>query len=193
LRILIHELANGRADVDTVAVYVDEELLALARESETLCDLELVAATKATASYTLGATQPRLLTAFYDDRELSRAPIATLELSKNWRDRQGFPVCFTQEDESEGTYVLFPKPDRPSKDFIFLWGEPLGRDFPGYSLGILFSVMPNEDYSILDWVGFIIAWRVLAREFGRVSDHQDVEFSDACKLYAKLLSQMSGL
>jgi hypothetical protein len=184
---LIQDLALDRADADTIAAYLDDVLKMLANNSDALCDLELVPVVEGTKTYVLADHQVRLMSAFYDDRELMRTPLQILESVKGWRTKTGSPRCFVQEGESEGSYTLHPTPERNSKDFIYIWGEPLGKDFPAYSMAVLFTRMPDNTWDIPEWLGFILAWSVLALEFSRVSDHQDPEFAEGCSLFAKEL------
>ena len=184
---LVTALSNGDADAITVEQYYAHLLDDLARYPW-FVNASLVTLTKGTAEYTLPDNHVKLLAVFYDDLMLDLVNERALEAqSEVWRDQIGLPIAYTVDDEDAKTYRLYPVPDRPSNDFIFMWGSPLGLDYPPYSVLLLHTEIHND---LPDWMDLPVAFEVLAREYGHESNHRDDEFSDFCAQFAQVLWSM---
>ena len=184
---LVSALANGDADMITVEQYYGHLLDDLARYPW-FVNASLVPLTAGTGEYTLEDSHVKLLGVFYDDVVLDLVNKRTLEsLSSVWRDHVGRPTAYTVDDEDAKTYRLYPVPDRPSNNFIFMWGSPLGMDYPAYSVLLLHTEIRTE---LPDWMDLPVAFEVLAREYGHESNHRDDELSDFCAQFAQVLWSM---
>jgi hypothetical protein len=127
---------------------------------------------------------------FYDDRVMYRENFHALEVvNVNWRDERGTPAAYVREAESQHSWLLYPKPDRPSKDFVFMFGAPLGLDYPTYAVAV---VLAEFRETLPPWLAMPVAFRICEFEFARESDHKDTKFSEACKALADMLFKMVG-
>ena len=98
---------------------------------------------------------------FWDGTWLYKESLDWLETEdKDWRDVEGTPHSYTQENESDDTFTLFPKPD---------------------SAGTVTFLYTQRRVDLPAWLEFPMAFDVLAREFGRDSDHRDADLSAAFK------------
>ncbi len=123
---------------------------------------------------------------FYDSSVIPQSTINSLNaLNQEWRDLVGRPVAHIVEEETTKLFRLYPKPDISSKDFIFLFGEPLGRDFPEYSVGIVHTEIRDNNP---DWLDYIIGLKVIAKEHQKNSDIVDPQFASLCDQLADLLA-----
>ncbi len=144
--------------------------------------------TAGTGAVTLPDSGIELLYAVYDDRILAKTTRRQLEmLSSHWRDHRGTPVAYNEELENDQTLRLYPVPEIGSKAFSFVFGEPLGRDFPEYSV----TLVHTENEELPEWMDLPMALEILAREFSRESDHRDLEAAEACRQLATLTMFMA--
>jgi len=105
-------------------------------------------------------------------------------LKQEWRDEVGRPTAHVVEEETTKQFRLYPEPDIDSKDFIFLFGEPLGRDFPEYSVGIVHTEIRDDNPA---WMDYILGLKVLAKEHQKDSDIVDPIFAKSCDDLANTL------
>lgn len=133
-----------------------------------------------------------VLQVFYDARCLDRASLQEMQsLSPTWRDVKGASPCtYVTEHEDERTFRIWPMPAMPSQAFSFVTGSPLGLDLPSYAVMTLHTSHPQDGPVILE---LLIAHRMLAREFARESQHQDVEYAKRCEQIAQILLNMLKL
>jgi len=116
---------------------------------------------------------------FYDDVQLSPTRLQSLEaVDADWRSVIGRPNSYIREDQNAHEFRVYPVPDESSVDFSFLFGSPLGHDFPARSLGI---VQGEHRDDLPAWLDVPLALQILAREYARESDHRDPAFAKACK------------
>jgi hypothetical protein len=139
----------------------------------------------------LTSTQPLPVTAGTSEYAVAVDTIATLEVHSNqgvlhrihnsglgaifgstWRTQVGSPVAYTQDNINEDTIQLIPIPD--ASDVLTIIRSETRVDVP-------------------TWLELPIAFEILAREFLRESDHQDIEFSTTCQLFATLIFSLVGI
>lgn len=184
---LVDTLSRARADRDICSTYYDDIVYEMALQG-TLTAASLVATTADNASYDLPATAVTVLAAVYDTFQLPHTSLKELEaINPTWRSEVGDPIAFVTEDEPVRTVRLYPIPDRTSKDFIFMFGSPLGLDFPEYSLALLHT---ETRTNLATYFDLPVALEILAREFNRESDHKDSEFAEVCRSLAQSTMQM---
>jgi hypothetical protein len=182
-------LSTNQADATAIDKYYDEVVADLGR-TEWLVTASLVTATAGTNEYTPPATAIDLLHLFYDDRLLYESKLRAIEsVNTHWRDERGPPKSYIIEDETNKQFRLYPSPVVSSKDFIFMFGSPLGLDFPEYAI----CIVHTEQREVLPkWLEMPVAFAILSREFARESDHKDAQFADSCKALAEMLMKMVG-
>jgi hypothetical protein len=177
-------LCANQADILTLIGYYSDAMADLAR-SFMFVETRLLPLVPGQASVEPPAPTVWVHAVCYDDRDLAETPLLDLEvLSPQWRDKRGTPFAYTQEDETTATFRMIPVPTVPSKAFSFIHGEPLGIDFPAYVAAVFLSEA-RED--VPRWLDLPIAFGLLAREFGRDSDHMDLAFAGACRQFGQLL------
>jgi len=192
---LVQTLSNGDADETAVGQFYDRLTTDLAR-SPWFVSASVKAVSRDTPLFTLNSdpgvspVEVKILGVFYDDRLLDRVSHRTLEsLSPSWRDHRHAPIAYTVEDEAAKVYRLYPKPDRASGVSLFIYGSPLGLDFPPYAVLLLHTeVRPTMP----DWFDLPAAWTLLAREYGHESNHRDDAFADFAQQFSDLLWSMLG-
>lgn len=139
--------------------------------------VSLVTTTRATATYELGPG--RIYGLFYDDVMLSSMTLQGMEaVNRDWRLAIGQPRAYITQDEDVNTVRLYKQPDENAKDFIFLFGSPLGHDFPNRALGV---VMSERRDNLPAWLDVPLALGILGREYARESNHRDAAFAAACR------------
>lgn len=149
---------------------------------------EIVVAKKSSfpSQYTIPDDVVKILEMFYDSSVIPQSTINSLNaLNQEWRDLVGRPVAHIVEEETTKQFRLYPSPDINSKDFIFLFGEPLGRDFPEYSVGIVHTEIRDNNP---DWLDYIIGLKVVAKEHQKNSDIVDPQFASLCDQLSDLLA-----
>jgi len=156
---------------------------------EVITTAELVEVDADESTYTIPVQAVMLLGAFYNDRFLNEASIQELEsfFGLGWRNKKGAPVAFTREQESKRDFRLFPAPTEPNNDFSFVHGLPLGIDYPLNSI-VVIATETRDD--LPQWLELPIVFEILAREYARESDHQDMAFAAICKGAAQMFFEM---
>lgn len=181
---LVETFALGDADRITTELYYDHFIQELGR-APWMVAASLVSITPGTGQYTLADDQIKLLGVFYDDRWLDRTDKIALEsFNPGWRDERGRPVAYMVDDEPSKTYRLYPVPTQASGNFIFLYGSPLGLDYPPYAVLVLHTQALSN---LLDIMEMPVLWDVLAREYGHESNHRDDQFADFCQQFSSVL------
>lgn len=182
-------LANSQDDTTMTSDYYDRMVQKLAR-FPWLTQASLIATTAGTSQYTLTSTQGKLLAVFYDDRLLDRISLRAIEaVNPEWRDERGDVEAYIVEDEAAKTFRLYRNPTVTSKNFIFLFGAPLSMDFPTYACAIIHTEI-RETLPV--WLELPVAWAILGMEYGRESNHQDMQMAEACEQMSALLLSMVG-
>lgn len=184
---LAQTFALGDGDPLTLEQYYDH-LMDDAGRAPWFVAASLVTMVAGTSTYALADDQLKILGMFYDDRWLDRMDHRALEsFNPTWRDEKGLPVAYSIEDEATKTFRLYPTPDRPSGNFIFVYGSPLGLDYPPYAVLLLHTQLTPDALDIME---LPLVWDVLAREFGHESNHRDDDFSDFAQQLADVLWRM---
>lgn len=184
---LAQTFALGDGDPLTLEQYYDH-LMDDAGRAPWFVTASLVTMIAGTSTYALADDQIKILGMFYDDRWLDRMDHRALEsFNPTWRDEKGLPVAYSIEDEATKTFRLYPTPDRPSGNFIFVYGSPLGLDYPPYAVLLLHTQLTPDALDIME---LPLVWDVLAREFGHESNHRDDDFSDFAQQLADVLWRM---
>jgi len=184
---LVSDLSNGLADATLSERYYREVVFDLGKQGW-LTQISIVPVTSGTGTYSFPASAIELLGLFYDDNQLDPLCLRELEwIRYDWRVIHGSPEGYVRENENDKTFRLYPIPDASSKDFIFLFGSPLGLDYPEYSLAIVHTETRDD---LPSWLELPVAFRVLELEFGRESAHRDPTFSKTCGELSKLLFVM---
>ena len=174
---LVQDLATNQADATAIdRFYVD--VIKDLGQREWLVQASLVAVTAGTAEYEPPTGTVHILQVYYDNRALAYTDLLQIEaLNPQWRDDRGTPVAFVVETKDGKKFDLFPKPTVNSKDFVFVFGEPLGLDFSEYAVMVVHTET-REDLPL--WLEMPVAFEILKREFSHESDHQDLEFAKVC-------------
>lgn len=186
---LCQELCTNQADATAIIKYYDEIVADLGR-GEWLIVAEILSTTADTFEYDPPSNIADLKAVLYDDRWLYKENLRALEaVNPHWRDERGTPRAYVLEDESNHKFRLYPKPDRNSKDFVPIFGSPLGLDFPEYSVVVLMTELRTD---LPPWLEMPVAWEILAREFARESDHMDLSFAKIAKQISQKMLEMVG-
>lgn len=181
---LIRDLSLQLVSDETIERFYDDAIRELGR-FEILTKASLIAATSGTATYSLPEEAVQALAYFWDTRALDVARHPEVECRNiDWRGESGAPLAVVLEDETEDSFRLYPNPNVTSDDFIFLLGAPFGVDFPANSIGVIHTEYRE---TIPDYLDLPIVFSVLAREFGRDSNHRDELASSAYREMAAFL------
>lgn len=185
---LCQSLSTNQADAIAIEKYYDDVVTDLGRD-EWLVAASLVATVAGTNQYTPPSNTVELLHVFYDNRVLYKETHRALEgINPQWRDERGtVPTSYVIEDETNEQFRVHPTPTVSSKDFSFVLGEPMGRDFPEYAVCAIHTETRDDLPAFLEMP---VALLVLHREFSRESDHKDLKFADTCKVIADMLLRM---
>ena len=187
--VLVDDFSLGQADPNAASRFYDEIVRDFGR-APYLVNASLVALAAGATGFTLPASAVAILAAFYDDDELVPAMQQELALvNPQWRDERSAPSVYTAENETSREYVLYPRPGAATKDFIFLFGAPMGVDFPEYAIGVVHTET-RED--VLPWMELPLALFILTREYLRESPHRDPMFAEACQRLGNLMWRLAG-
>lgn len=182
---LVNDISLNQADTTIIEGYYTDAVFELARLGF-FATLTLVEVTKDTGVYPFPTDATRVLDAFWDDDVLSRETVNSLQAeSVVWRDARGRPRAYTEESENARNLRLFPVPNVSSKNFSFLFGAPMGMDFPEYSLGLLIN---ETRLDVQDYLDLTLAFMILSKEYLRESDHTDFRMAGLCKQMAEFLT-----
>jgi len=182
---LVDVLSGGLADQTIAEGYYYEVVRNLAAATEQLVASEFLPHAAQQAVFDLPADAVRMLAAFYDGRQLSPTSQGAVEsVSPDWRDRVGTPQSVIEDTEADSKIRVTPKPLTASAPPSFVYGEPLGRDYPDGTLHVLYTNTPQDIPAILEMP---VALLVCAREFARESPHSSVEFSKVLSEFGTVL------
>lgn len=184
---LVTNFSNSQADPTLADDYYDNVMTDLAQQPW-LIGGHLIAVGANTGEFTLTATEGKLLGVFYDNWLLDRTTERALEQhNPNWRDAFGTPVAYLTENEPAKTFRIYPIPTLASQPLSFVFGEPLGRDYPLYTLA---AFVTEIRANVPAWMEMAVAWQVLAREYGHESNHRDDDFAMVSQQIADVLFSM---
>ena len=181
---IVNFLSLSGNDANSTDQYYDDTIKDFS-QMKPFTNITLVSLTAETSQYTLPDDVVNVEEMFYDSTIIQRTDTKTLNtLNHEWRDQTGPPVAYITEEETSKQFRLYPNPDTTSKDFIFLFGEPFGRDFPEYSVGIAHTEIRDDNP---DWMDFLLALKVTSKEHQRDSDIMDPNFAKLTNELADLL------
>ena len=190
---LVQDIARDQAEDDTISKYYDEAIVELGKmPNPVLVERALFTVTSGTATYTYPTAAIELLHMFRDTDPIYKASRLELEQrSKTWREASGTPVVYNTDNETSGTFRLYPKPDTTSTALGIGATEPFGDDFPANMGAVIYS--DSRETGISDMIGLYVAFRVLYKEFHRPSNHQDIEWAMLHKAIANVFFHMGVL
>jgi hypothetical protein len=197
---LIVDIALVTVDMPKISRYVDDVMDELALSPyPPVVEAELVTLTSGTAEYAYPTKAKRVIAGLYCDdaspqegRPLAISRMPSLEAyNVGWSSESGDPEAMTFGSQDARNYRLYPTPATDTGAMSFDTGLPFGEDMPDDSLTLVFSMWDEND--IPDWVAYVIAFRVLAKEFTRPSDHQDIPFAALCVKVANVFFTIAGL
>jgi hypothetical protein len=173
-------LATAQSDATAVSSYYDRIVQEHGLQRESLTDAAFVAVTAGTLTYTLPTAALRGLAYAYDDTQLvgedKRGIEGTDEL---WRVRQGEPRTVLFEDEKRRQFDLVPVPRRSGATIGV--ATPFSGAFPVDNVTVIYT---DNATDVQPWEELAQACEILAREFGRDSDHADAQSSTAWRQLA---------
>ena len=181
----VDSMSLDQNDASSTDTFYDDVIKDLS-QTDLFTNVRLIATTKGTAQYTIPDDVVKILEMFYDSSVVPQSIVNSLNaLNQEWRDLVGRPMAHVVEEETTKLFRLYPEPDINSKDFIFLFGEPLGRDFPEYAVGVIHTEIRDNNP---DWLDYIIGLKVTAKEHQKNSDIVDPQFAQLCDQLADLLA-----
>jgi hypothetical protein len=162
------DTAGDRVDTTTRDRYYSDVADALAQVLAVNATLVIVAND---STVVLPSDAVALIGVFWDGVWLYEEDLASLETEdKDWRDVEGTPHSYTQENENDDTFTLFPKPD---------------------TQGTITFLYTQRRLNLPAWLEFPMAFDILAREFNRDSDHRDTVQAGAFKQLGQYCYGMS--
>ena len=181
---LVADLSNSRADATVCGDYYDQLVDEMGRSKlESLVNAELAAVVAADGSYSFPTNAIALLAVIFDDKQLMQASEMDVETSDDlWRETQGTPICFVIEDEDARVIQLYPTPARAG-DTIG-GSTPFVLPHPAGNLTYIYTERRSTEHA---YETLWMALEILAREFARDSNHQDLKFSAAARAFANVL------
>lgn len=183
---LVEHLNHGLQS-STRAPQEFEEVVELLARSGIWVEAEIVPLAAGTSVYALPTNLLVLLQAFYDDRQLDLARISDFASVSAWREHQGTPLAYVQEDETDRTFRIYPKPILASHGFIPLYGAPLGLDYPEGSVVVLATARRT---TLQPWLYMYVALQVSALEFTREGAQRDEAYAKACMTVASVVADL---
>ena len=180
---LAQMLAGDLGEEPVMNRFYDEGILTLSDLDVTM-ETHIINVTAGVASYPYPTNTMRVITAFFNSRELIRTTLNALERdNRTWSAVTGTPVTWFEINEPERSLRLYPTPDATTAGWWPAIGEPLGLDYPTDALVVLTA----EDEVAPPWLDLPLALSVLAEEFRRESDHRDVVLANIAARLAKTL------
>lgn len=164
---LCTHLSNGEADTTEMArLYVD-----VLDELATIPVLvNYVTVTPSSGAVTFPTTSLTLLLAFYNSNQLGELSIREADwLLPNWRAATGTPYNYVMESYGRLGFQLVPTPT------------------DGHNAQLLTTYYTD---TLPTWLQMPVALLVLAREYERESDHQNLELATACRQLGNYLVQL---
>ena len=181
----VDTMSLDQNDASSTDTFYDDVIKDLS-QTDLFTNVRLLEITQGTTQYTIPDDVVKILEMFYDSSVIPQSTVNSLNaLNQEWRDLVGRPVAHIVEEETTKLFRLYPGPDVDSKDFSFLLGEPLGRDFPEYSVGIVSTEIRDNNP---DWLDYIIGLKVIAKEHQKNSDIVDPQFASLCDQLSDLLA-----
>ena len=164
-------------DQDEISQFYDELVREIAFK-ETLTDIERVDIEAGTAVYPFADKRPKTMRALElhigAGGRIDPIDITSIQsvFGADWRNLQGNPLAYVQEEEDESTFRLVPRPTQDDEVVV---------------------IRTSTRETVPIWIELPLAFEILAREFQRESDHQDIAFAQRSRQMALLLFQLVGV
>lgn len=173
---LVSTLSTGTADATTISDYYDDFIQELGRPAFagvlSLTGATFVQAVDGTIVYTLPAAAVRPLIICHDRTQLGEDTQETAAaLDEAWRSSRYKPLSFILSDESHRTFAVAPVPDATGADPTGL--TPFDSTAPPANNFTIIHTDTGPDVHYDEELP--VALILLAREWGRDSDHCDRE------------------
>jgi len=185
------ENSNYVSDEDRLGEYFDEVMNEMCMSLlSPFMGAAIVRTESGTAEYDWPTDCQRLVALFQDDVQMSKTSVKELEAyAQDWRSDSGTPWAWMLDRETARKLLVYPKPDATGDAVStpYQWGS----SWPEDDLSIVFSEYRDKD--IPDWAVLYFSFSMLAREYRRVSDHQDLGFADLCDSLAIMTGSMVGI
>lgn len=161
---LVTNLSNGEADL-TECGRIYDDVMANLGTMPVLVSYSSGQQTNGLAP--LPANAVALLLAFYNNEQLGELSIREADwLFPNWREATGTPFNFVRESIISQAIQLVPTPN--------------DANAPSFLASYTTDTLPV-------YLQMPVALLVLADEYGRESDHQNIEIANACRELGQLL------
>lgn len=193
---IIDTLGTVALDGTATDTYQDEVFAMLARLGLpgilVQVDVAFLAATAATAEYTLPTGHRTPLILGYDELQMQGVRHDEAQyFNPAWRDQLGYPIAYTFDPVNRDRFQVVPVPQ--------VTGATIGASTPvtftTFPAGnfLVISAISDTTYSGTTYVDtfLAVAFEVLAREFARDSDHHDPDASAIAAQMANLFWRMS--
>lgn len=140
-----------------------------------LTQATLISLTAKSEEFNLPPQVLDVLAVIWDQRELGKLRLREVEaLNPSWRNQVGTPNSYIDQAETAKVLALYPAPFMPSGPNTAVHGEPLGQDYPLYSV-VLLNTETRQD--VMPYLELPLALLILEREFIRESNHRDEDFA----------------
>lgn len=180
---LVSSLAVAQSNATTVDNYYDRIVQEHALSRGTLTNAAFVAVVAGTFDYSFPTAALRGLTFIYDDIQLYREDKRGAEqIDDLWRVRRGEPRSVLFEDQQGRSFSLVPVPSRSGATIGA--STPFTGAFPIDNATVIYA---DEAVDVHAWEELAQACEILAREFGRDSDHTDAQSETAWRQLADFL------
>ena len=152
---------------------------------------DVLAVTAGTSLFALATGFVKLLAVFYDDEWLPLASIAEIEAvtGKDYRERRGRPRCYIIEDESQGTFSVWPVPNVSTTGSVA--GDPVGVTYP---TDAVLAIYVPKTTDLPTWLDLPLALKMveLGASIVMPADLRDEDMMVAARTLSALAMQMAG-
>ena len=181
---LVDLLSNGMAD-DTVTPGLYADIIFDWGSEPILTQGTLISLTMRETEFNLPPQVLNVLGVIWDQRELGKLRLREVEaLNPSWRSKIGTPNSYIEQAETAKTLALYPIPFQASGPNTAPHGEPLGQDYPLYSV-VLINTETRQN--VMYYLELPLALLILEREFIRESDHRDEDFAGVAGDFGRFL------
>lgn len=152
-----------------------------------------LAATVATAEYTLPSAHRTPLILGFDDTEMQQSRHDEAQFfNPAWRDQQGRPLAYTFDPTHRDRFQVVPVPAQTGETIGVNTPVTFTAPFPSLNFFVI-SASSDTSYASANYsdTHLAIAFEVLARELARDSDHHDPEAASIAASLANLLWRLS--
>jgi hypothetical protein len=187
---------NFVVNEDQASHYYDEVINEIAsHEWSPLTGADQIRCYSGQAVYDLPADCRYIHAIFYDYTHLARTDRLGLEAWRGlWRFEGAYysdftPTAWTTDREEDRTVRIFPTPltNGAALSTPREWGEA----FPREDLSVIYSQYRTTNIGA--YLVLYLVFRILAFEFARLSDHQDLPFSQLALEVAAIIGDLIGI